>query len=173
MINNFASTSYGDNKELLIQDFLDNIEMYSINLPKNNIHWNIYDMHPCKPYKKGSEYEDVIENMSYNWNIVIIECVENPHIFMNHKKYWFVCTYDTIYDKPIINIEQIDSQYCWKSDEYTYDDVAKIADSFSDSLDRKLEREEKEYWEQKNWEQECFDREHFYGGRSNYEDENW
>ena len=115
---------------------------------------------------EGYEYEK-----SWDYNLIIIERIKPSRYFGETQKDWFIFQnggYSELYPE----LKSYDGCFQWSSKEYSEKDIIVIAKKIASSINDFYIQREKNYREQMAFEQECFDNENFYGGRSNWDDEN-
>lgn len=120
-----------------------NISITGNNSNKTSLIWNIYAAY-------------------FNYGYFIVECV---HILSDIKIGPYFEWY--ILKKERSHIVLADTKdFYFKSTTSSFADVVEEIKNLEAEESDFYEREEREYYRQRDWEQECFDQEHFYGGRS-------
>lgn len=103
----------------------------------------------------------------FGYGYFVLECV---HILTDIKIGSYFEWY--ILKKERSSIELADtSRFYFKSTSSTFADVVEEIKNLEAEEADYYDHEEKEYYRQRDWEQECFDQEHFYGGRSRNEND--
>lgn len=174
MIRNYTFYKHNENEDNLyenIESALKGIDN-NLSLYDNSYDWNLYTsygkdfMQTGKNENEGYEYEK-----SWDYNLIIIERIKPSRYFGEAQKDWFIFQ-NGGYSELYPNLKSYGDCFQWSSKEYSEEDIIEIAKKISSSIDDFYIQREKSYREQMAFEQECFDNEHFYGGRSNWDDEN-
>lgn len=172
MIKNY--TFYKDNENCLYENIESALRKIDSELSLYNdlYDWNLYTsygkgfMQTGKNKSEGYEYEK-----SWDYDLIIIERIKPSCYFGETQKDWFIFQnggYSELYPE----LKSYDDCFQWSSKDYSEEDIIEIAKNISSSIRDFYIRRDKSDREQIAFEQECFDNDNFYGGQSNWDDEN-
>ena len=174
MIRNYTFYKHNENEDSLyenIESALKGIDN-NLSLYDDSYDWNLYTsygkdfMQTGENQNEGYEYEKC-----WDYDLIIIERIKPSRYFGETQKDYFIFQ-NGGYSELYPDLKSYGGCFQWSSKEYSEEDIIEIAKKISSSIDDFYIQEEKSYREQMAFEQECFDNENFYGGRSNWDDEN-